>query len=185
MYEMNRSSFVEKWLQVSGITTKGEIFPTGVVPVIASNRAGKRTVFPMRWGFNERSLLLNARAETAAVKATFRDSWASHRCIVPASWYYEWEHAVDQNGRKQTGDKYLIQSEGSNMTWLCGLYRMENGLPYFVILTREAANEIQFIHDRMPLVMPDELVNEWIRPDADPEMLSQNAQTEMIFEKAV
>ena len=175
---------VVKWLKTSGITTKGEIFPTGVVPVIASNKAGKKAVFPMKWGYAGKTLLLNARSETAAVKPTFKDSWESHRCIVPASWYFEWEHAVDSAGKTVAGNKYLIQTKGSDMTWLCGLYRMEKGLPYFVILTREADDEIRFIHDRMPLIMPDELVDEWIRPDAQPEILMKKAQTEMIFERA-
>ena len=182
--EMNRSSFIEKWHQTSGITTKGEIFPTGVVPVIASNKAGKRAVFPMKWGFTGKTLLLNARSETAATKPTFKDSWESHRCIVPASWYFEWEHSINSSGKTVTGDKYLIQPKGSDLTWLCGIYRMENSLPYFVILTCEAVDEIRFIHDRMPLIMPGELVDEWIRPDARPDMLMKKALKEMVYEKA-
>lgn len=69
------------------------------------------------------------------------------------------------------------------MTWLCGLYRIEDGLPVFVILTREPGEEIRFIHDRMPLIMPGDYVDEWIRPDAKPEELVQAAMTEMVFEK--
>lgn len=69
------------------------------------------------------------------------------------------------------------------MTWLCGLYRIEDGLPVFVILTREPGEEIRFIHDRMPLIMPGDYVNEWIRPDAKPEELVEHALTEMVYEK--
>ena len=76
------------------VLTSGEIRPTDVVPVIAPNREGKRTSFPMKWGFQfpGRSLLVNARTETAAQKPAFRDAWKKHRCIIPASWYFEWEH---------------------------------------------------------------------------------------------
>ena len=182
--EMNKSPLVEKWHRTTGITTYGEIRPTNVVPVIASKRSGEKAVFPMKWGFSGRTLLMNARAETAAVKATFRDAWASHRCIVPASWYYEWEHIIGNDGKKRTGDKFLIQPKGSAMTWLCGLYRIEDGLPVFVILTREPGEEIRFIHDRMPLILPGEYVEEWIRPEAKPEELVEAALTEMVFEKS-
>ena len=182
---MNKSPLVSKWHATTGITTYGEIRPTNVVPVIASKRSGEKAVFPMKWGFSGRTLLMNARTETAPVKATFRDAWASHRCIVPASWYFEWEHIVGNDGSKRTGDKYLIQPKGSAMTWLCGLYRIEDGLPVFVILTREPGEEIRFIHDRMPLIMPGDYVDEWIRPDAKPEELVEAAMTEMVYEKVV
>ena len=87
--EMNRSPLVEKWHKTVGIKTYGEIRPTDVVSVIAPNRHGDRAVFPMRWGFSGKSLLVNARSETAAEKPTFREAWEGHRCIVPASWYFE------------------------------------------------------------------------------------------------
>lgn len=180
--QMNKSPLVEKF---SEATTSGEVRPTNVVPVIATNRAGTRSVFPMKWGFTGRTLLMNARTETAPTKETFREAWASHRCIVPASYYFEWEHLTDEKGKKRTGDKYRIQPVGSTMTWLCGLYRIENGLLPFVILTREPGEEIRFIHDRMPLIMPREYVDEWIRPDAKPEELVKVSLTDMQFERAV
>ena len=180
---MNKSPLVEKWQQTTGITTYGEVRPTNIVPVIASNRAGARAVFPMKWGFTGRTLLMNARTETAPVKATFKDAWTSHRCIVPASWYYEWEHLTGNDGRKRTGAKYLIQPKGSDMTWLCGLYRIENGLPVFVVLTREPGDGIRFIHDRMPLIMPGDCVNDWIKPNVKPEELLDAALTDMVYEK--
>ena len=59
--EMNGSPLVSKWQKTTGITTYGEVRPTNVVPVIASNRSGERSVFPMKWGFSGRTLLVNAR----------------------------------------------------------------------------------------------------------------------------
>ena len=180
---MNRSPLVKKWQNTSAVKTYGEIRPTDVVPVIAPNWSGDRAVYPMKWGYSGKTLLMNARTETAAEKPTFRDDWARHRCIVPASWYFEWEHLTGNDGKKRTGEKYMIQPKDSSMTWLCGLYRIENGMPVFVVLTREPGEEIRFIHDRMPLIMPDQLVNEWIRPDGKPEELLPYALTEMVFEK--
>ena len=182
--EMNRSPLIGKWLRTTGITTYGEVRPTNVVPVIAPNRRGERAVYPMKWGFTGKSLLLNARSETAAQKPTFKEAWEKHRCIIPASWYFEWEHLTGNDGKKYTGSKYMIQPKGSTMTWLCGLYRIEEGLPVFTVLTREPGEEIRFLHDRMPLIMPERFVNEWIRPDTRPEDLLGEALTDMIFEKA-
>ena len=181
--EMNRSPLVQKWQKRAGIKTVGEIRPADVAPVIAVSRAGARAVFPMKWGFSGKSLLMNARVETAGVKPTFKDAWARGRCIVPASWYFEWEHLRGNDGRALTGAKYKIRPKDGAMTWLCGLYRIEEGLPVFVILTREPGEEIRFIHERMPLILPEKYIDEWIRPDADPEALLDEALTEMDFEK--
>ncbi|MBQ4425082.1 MAG: SOS response-associated peptidase family protein [Lachnospiraceae bacterium] len=182
--EMNRSPLVDRWHKTTKVTECGEIRPGDVTAVIAPDRAGQRAVFPMKWGFSGRPPLLNARVETAAVKPTFKDAWAGRRCIVPASYYFEWEHLTGNDGRKKTGQKYMIQPKGASVTWLCGLYRIEEGLPVFVILTREPGEGIRFIHDRMPLILPETCVNEWIRPDARPEELLGAALTDMHFEKA-
>ena len=66
--EMNRSPLVEKFVETGSITMQGEVRPTNVVPVIASNRRGEKAVYPMKWGFSGRTLLVNARSETAATK---------------------------------------------------------------------------------------------------------------------
>ena len=188
---MNRSPLLPFFRNASDAIGFGEVAPSCVVPVIASNRSDSRSVFPMRWGFSvpkasgSPALLINARVETAAIKPTFREAWNSHRCIVPASYYFEWEHFTDQTGKKAIGPKYRIRPEGAKVTWLCGLYRIENGLPSFVILTKEPAESIRFIHDRMPLMLPDDQAEKWIRPETRPEEITPLALTGVVYEKAV
>ena len=154
-----------------GVRTYGERFPSEVVPVIAMYRRGKRAVFPMKWGYDIGKLVINARAETAAEKPLFQNDWKRHRCVIPASWYFEWEHRKGSDGKVHTLDKYLIQPRVKDITWLCGLYQIKDGLPSFVILTKEAEEEIRFIHDRMPVILPEDLVSDWIRPETRPEEL--------------
>lgn len=168
------------------ILGSGEIRPTNVVPVIAPNRKGQTAAFPMKWGFRlpKGSLAFNARVETAAEKPTFRESFMRRRCVIPASWYYEWEHLVNVNGQKATGDKFMFQPRGETMTWLAGIYRFEEGLPYFTVLTREAANEIRSIHDRMPLILPAEKIRDWISPEGNPQELLPFALTDLVMERA-
>ena len=49
--EANRSALKERIVDKLGrpLITEGEVRPTNIVPVIAPNRAGARTVFPMVW----------------------------------------------------------------------------------------------------------------------------------------
>ena len=68
------------------------------------------------------------------------------------------------------------------ITWLCGLYRMEGQFPHFVVLTQNAAEDIAFIHDRMPLMLPEDAVEDWINPkNSNPSKLLPLALTEMEY----
>ena len=189
---VNRSPLRDKMVSklARPIKTTGEIRPTDMVPVVAPNAKGEAVVFPMIWGFSNPKAgqpLVNCRVETVATKPTWRESWERHRCIVPASWYYEWEHFVSPDGRTKTRNKYMIQPRGSRITYLAGLYRIEEtaGLKYpvFAILTREPSEEIRFIHERMPLILPKEAVTSWIRPEGNPNELIQTAIQDMVYEK--
>ena len=191
--EINRSTLAERFRQEGGILLReaGEVLPSAVVPAAAVSRAGNRRVFPMKWGFSRSAftgkpggLLINARAETAAEKATFRESWEKRRCAIPVSGYFEWDHPLGTDGKKRPGQKYALRPEGEGIVWLAGLYRMERELPAFVILTRPAAEEIAWMHDRMPVMLAAEDAAEWIRPEADPERLVGRCLTRVRWEKA-
>lgn len=169
------------------LVTSGEVRPTDVAAVIAPGRSKAKAVFPMKWGFTLKGIgkpLVNARVETTAIKPTFKDAWRSHRCIIPASYYFEWEHFKSPDGKTKTGNKYAIQPKGKSITWLCGLYRFENEYPVFTVLTREPSEELSRIHDRMPLILPENLIDDWINPDTKPETLLPMSLTNMAIEKA-
>jgi putative SOS response-associated peptidase YedK len=48
--------------------------------------------------------------------------------------------------------------------YMAGIYRVENGRPVFTILTRDPAESISFIHNRMPVLLPSDMVPDWINP---------------------
>ena len=192
--EMNRAPLAPKMRDRLGkpLTTEGEVHPTDIVPVIAPSPSGNRKVFPMLWGFTAKGVdrpVVNCRVESAAEKPLWREAWNSHRCIVPASWYFEWEHLLTPSGKSKTGDKYMIQPRGAEMCYMAGLYRIEEfrdlKYPVFAILTRAPSPELARLHDRMPLILPASSIDSWIKPDADPSVLMKAAVTDMVFEKAV
>ena len=124
-----------------GATVKtGEIFPTDTVPVLANNRNRRVMPFSMQWGYTlpDGRLLINARSETAGEKPLFQDAMCQHRCLIPATNYFEWE----KRGR-------------------------ENGRAVFTILTREPAEQIRFIHDRMPVILTSDAKQDWLNLDCD------------------
>ena len=177
------------------VAKEGEIRPTDIAAVIASNRKGLQSVFPMVWGFSQSDInhtrrsqpLVNCRIETAGEKQLWAESWSRRRCIIPASYYFEWEHFARPDGSRKTGDKYAIQPAGATVTWLAGLYRIEDGYPHFAILTREPGAGIRFIHDRMPVILDRPALADWINPMSSPDAvraIAASALTDMVYEKA-
>lgn len=82
----------------------------------------------------------------------------------------------------------MIQPEGSSVTFLAGLYRIEElkgiQIPVFTVLTRDPVESIRFIHDRMPMILPKDSIREWIQPEAKPERIIKSAIQDLIFDKA-
>ncbi len=181
------------------LSMSGDLYPSDIAPVLAPNKYGQMAIFPMAWGFTHQATpkpIANCRVETADTKALWKDSWYRRRCVIPASWYYEWGYPLYEDdirsiieNRNTKKIKFAIQTEGSDRTYIAGLYRYEDHggmhVPMFSILTREAAGTVRDIHDRMPLILDKGNVKDWIRPNGNPTVIVEKALSIMVFEKAV
>ena len=54
----------------------------------------------------------------------------------------------------------------------------------FSVITRKAVEPVRSIHDRMPLMLKQEDVREWVRPDASPNGIAERALSDVIMEAA-
>lgn len=148
----------------AGAWSPGEIRPTNRVPVLVAKDGEVRPEL-QTWGHKlPDSLVINARAETAAEKPMFRDSVATNRCVVPSSGFFEW----DKEKRK-----YHFRLPGEDALYMAGLFTIRNGVPYYCILTTAANESMREIHHRMPLVLKREQVIPWLeQPEATREFLA-------------
>ena len=155
---------------------RGEIRPADSAPVLARSRKDAPAPFLMRWGYDLGGrLVINARSETAAASPLFSDGMKNRRCLIPAGHYYEWE----KRGRERI--RYAIRPQGQQMLYLAGVYRFEGAQPVFSVLTRAPAEDIAFIHDRMPVILPAEMAQDWLSPASDAQALLAMAQTRMDY----
>ena len=138
----------------------GEGNPGDVAAGIASNRKLEPQAFGMKWGYKipDGKLIFNARSETAAQKAMFADGMRQRRCLIPADCYYEWQKTG------QGKQKYQIAPTDANGFFLAGIYRIEQGRPAFSNLTKDPVESIAFIHNRMPVILPNEVMSDWLNP---------------------
>ena len=196
-----------------GSVARGEVFPSDTAAALAVGRNGAVGAYPMQWGFHrpdQKGLIINTRSETALEKPMFRQSMLERRCLIPCSWYYEWggeegqpnlldgfpslqAHPADpETDKPRSGKraaqkiKYAIRPRRSGLIFLAAIYRYEEALrlPVFSILTREPAQEIAFIHDRMPVIFSDSSRGAWLDRAADPAAVLAQCETDMIFKAA-
>ena len=89
---------------------------------------------------------------------------------------------------RKKGSRFIIQPTGAEITFLAGLYRYEEHsgkqIPMFSVITREAVEPVRSIHDRMPLMLKQEDVREWVRPNTSPSGITERALTDVIMEAA-
>jgi len=140
------------------IKLSGDVFPSDIVPV----QVGPDDFTPMKWGFSgfDGRALINARSETAHEKKTFADSLQNRRCVIPASGYYEWQ--------KSGGSKQKFRFYVPDWTiYLAGCWRLEGDTSVFVILTRESVGDAARVHERMPVVIPHERIDDWLNVSPD------------------
>lgn len=90
-----------------------------------------------------------------------------HRALLPATWYVEKGREFDL----PDGELFGIAAITSTVT------RDDTGeeLLTYSMVTRGAVGEAASVHDRMPLVLPRELHDEWLDPDraGDAELVDQ------------
>lgn len=165
------------------LVTSGEVRPTNIVTVIAPSAIDREPgAFPMKWGFTHPTngmLVFNTRSETANTKPLFVTSIEDRRCLIPATCYYEWQKA---SGKKV---KYAIAPKDTPL-YLAGLYfrNSRDKLPYFSILTMDAADSIKSIHNRMPVIIPEARGGEWLSADCPYTDALKFAITELEYKAA-
>ena len=52
----------------------------------------------------------------------------------------------------------------------------------FTVLTRDAAEDITFIHERMPVILPSEVTSDWLNPKYHGDDILKAAITQMKYE---
>ena len=110
------------------------------------------------------SQAINARSESVHEKPTFRSAFRTHRCLVPASGYYEW---ATELGRYKTKQPVFISRDDNKLLAFAGIYDRwispEGEIRDSVaIITRDAVGDLAKVHNRMPLFLPRDRWNAWL-----------------------
>jgi putative SOS response-associated peptidase YedK len=165
-----------------GLLPLFNIAPTQPVAAARTNpESAKRELVELRWGLipfwaEDPKIgyrLINARAESAATKPSFRSAFKSR--LVVADGYYEWQK-LDAK-KKQP---FYIHMKGGNLFAFAGLWDRwtppdGQAVESCTILTTDANELNRPIHNRMPVIVNPADFGHWLnlakRPDVLQELL--------------
>ena len=108
--------------------------------------------------------LINARSESIAEKASFRNAFKKRRCLIIADGFYEWK---GEKGRKQP---MFITSTDHKPFAFAGLWEtwkkddQDSIYKSCTIITTQASESIRDIHHRMPVIIKPPAYEPWLDP---------------------
>ena len=135
-----------------------EAFPRSVVPGLVLHK-GERVVSLFSWAFFDDGTGHNARLETASDRPAWRDAYTAARLVLPLARFVE-------------GRAWFSDRDGAALA-VAGLYRLgplpTGGPPRrATMLTRPADDVVSPFHERMPVILPSELIAPWLAGEAVP-----------------
>ncbi len=158
------------------VTPRYNVAPTQEILSIVHDEAPQLTL--LRWGLipswaKEESIgskMINARAETLAEKPSFKRLLRSRRCLILADGFYEWKK---EGKGKVPMFITLKDDEPFAFAGLWDSWRDADGqqIRTCTIITTEANELMAPIHNRMPVILPQQAREEWLDPSLHEEQL--------------
>jgi putative SOS response-associated peptidase YedK len=115
--------------------------------------------------------ITNARVETVNSNGAFQEAWQKRRCIVPSTGFYEWK------GKRGSKVPVFFHQSGDifSMAGIYTLIETSDGLePAYAILTRPAQPPVSEVHDREPVTLRKNQVEDYLHNELAAEELRQD-----------
>ncbi len=148
--------------------------PTQTSPIVLI-RDNKKTIELFRWGLvpqwakdiksAAKYSLINARGEEITEKRTYKTPFKKRRCIIPLSGFYEWKRTKDKKR------PFAISLKDQNILSVAGVWEhwesKDDGevVDSFSIITTSANSLMESIHDRIPVILKDQDIDQWLDPE--------------------
>lgn len=173
----------------TGAVSSYNVKPTQQLPVaLTDHKTGEHRFETAHWSLvpvwakdmKLKFATFNARSEGVDEKATFKASVKSRRCVIAVSGFYEWTGPKERRVPHAIfGPSPLLSMAGLYSWWHEPGADEDSGWHLTAtILTRASAGVMQPLHDRMPVFMSDELLDDWLDPSVAGDQLLIDAVSE-------
>ena len=159
------------------------VAPTSRVFAVV-NDSNTRSLVNFSWGLIPRwaqdssraASMINARVETVAEKPSFRDLVSNNRCVLPMDGYFEWQEQLRHDTNKTVKQPFyfsprlesrfshrgVLAIAGLWTSWKDPNQRNSQLLHTVVALTTNANDMVGEIHHRMPVLLDEHGVDNWL-----------------------
>lgn len=163
------------------------VAPTESIPAVVHADHGNE-VHEMRWWLtpswapqvSNQYSMFNARVESLETSKAFRGPYKHRRCIIPASSFIEWRKT--SQGAKQP---YLVTPSDGHCFAFAGLWdiweKQDSYLESCTIVTTQAVQGLQWLHNRMPLLLSQDDMAPWLDSGTDKRVLDEIKSTSPNF----
>ena len=142
------------------------IAPTSEIPIYTNTRVYTYAHFGLipSWAKERRSMQVNARSESVYEKSSFKEAYKQRRCLIPVNGYFEWEKDVQT---KQSRPHFVVSATGDYFAF-AGIYEswydneLKKSILTCALLTTEPNDLIATIHDRMPVILEQDVWEVWL-----------------------
>lgn len=174
------------FVNLPNLAPRWNIAPTQPAAVVRPTAAG-RSLDMLRWGLipawakdpGAGPPLINARGETVAEKPSFRQAFASGRCLVPADGFYEW------SGKGKAKRAFYVRPPGPvAFAGVAAGWRGPDGreIESFAIVTTAATGPLAAVHHRTPVTVAPTDVAAWLDAPAETALALVRPPPENLFD---
>ena len=154
------------------LTPRYNVAPSQPVAVIPNT--GDNTLSLYKWGLIPSwskdptigDRMINARAESLAVKPSFRNAYRRRRCLILADGFYEWKQIP---GMKSKQPIYIQLTDNRSFAFagLWEIWKSPEGpeVRSCTIITTQPNSLLEPIHNRMPVILPPNAYSRWLAPE--------------------
>lgn len=114
--------------------------------------------------------MINARIETLLEKPTYKHPFKSHRCIIPASGFYEWQ--MTDHGKQP----YYITLKNHPLLGFAGIFDIwedkstGSTIKSYSIITTTSSGIMEQIHERTPVILKQSDEKDWLKGTDETEL---------------
>lgn len=157
------------------------VSPGTILPVL-DFQDGKYRIVPAQWGFipswskeeKPKTMPINAKSENLQSSGLWRGAFSKHRAVTESDGFYEWDQSYPKGHRPA----YWIRRRDRRATLMACL-EAERPLAEgaiqrtTAIITTEPNDLVRRLHDRQPVFLEPDEVEEWLDPSRKPEQLAR------------